>query len=273
MRIRSIKPEFWTDATIVQLSHTARLLFVGLWNYADDAGRFLANPLLIKAAVFPLDTDIDSRRTTVVLRELYMTERIRLYKSNGGNEWYGDIPNFLKHQRINKPTASKIPPFTEDSRSPTVVFRDYSGWEIEGEQGAGSRRERVEMKLEPKPTTAQTPKDEEAEVVASPPTATSTRGVLEYECDGTPSHWMLTEQKLGEWQRSYPHLDVRNQCQRAWQWLRDNPSKRKTANGMPRFLNGWLGREQNQGGGNGAKGAMLDPNDESVIDAAVKRGW
>jgi uncharacterized damage-inducible protein DinB len=26
------------------------------------------------------------------------------------------------------------------------------------------------------------------------------------------------------------------------QWLRDNPAKRKTASGMPRFINSWLSR-------------------------------
>ena len=30
-RIRTIKPEFWTDEKIIELSLPARLLFIGLW--------------------------------------------------------------------------------------------------------------------------------------------------------------------------------------------------------------------------------------------------
>ena len=29
-------------------------------------------------------------------------------------------------------------------------------------------------------------------------------------------------------------------------WLIANPTRRKTFNGMPRFVNGWLAREQNR---------------------------
>ena len=53
-RIRTIKPEFWTDEDMAELSEPACLLAIGLLNYADDEGYFNANPKLIKAAVFPI---------------------------------------------------------------------------------------------------------------------------------------------------------------------------------------------------------------------------
>ena len=37
-RIRTIKPEFWIDDVIVELPFETRLLFIGIWNFADDAG-------------------------------------------------------------------------------------------------------------------------------------------------------------------------------------------------------------------------------------------
>ena len=37
-RIRTIKPEFWTSEQVVDCSPTARLLFIGLWNFCDDGG-------------------------------------------------------------------------------------------------------------------------------------------------------------------------------------------------------------------------------------------
>jgi hypothetical protein len=40
----------------------------------------------------------------------------------------------------------------------------------------------------------------------------------------------------------YPKIDVVEQALRAGQWCKDNPSQRKTANGIRRYLSGWLAR-------------------------------
>lgn len=37
-RIRSIKPEFWSDAKIADLPKATALFFIALWNFADDQG-------------------------------------------------------------------------------------------------------------------------------------------------------------------------------------------------------------------------------------------
>ena len=41
---------------------------------------------------------------------------------------------------------------------------------------------------------------------------------------------------------TYPRLDIDDEFTRVAMWLLANPSKRKTANGMPRFLVAWLNR-------------------------------
>lgn len=38
MRIRQVKPAFWTDARVAALPPAARLFYIGLWMQADDAG-------------------------------------------------------------------------------------------------------------------------------------------------------------------------------------------------------------------------------------------
>ena len=59
----------------------------------------------------------------------------------------------------------------------------------------------------------------------------------------TQKHWNLPQEKLNEYKQTYNSgLDVEAELRKASQWLLDNPAKRKTAKGMPRFLNGWLGR-------------------------------
>ncbi|SWD82810.1 primosomal protein I [Klebsiella pneumoniae] len=66
-RIRTIKPEFWTDEDMAEVSEPACLLAIGLLNYADDEGYFNANPKLIKAAVFPIrEPSVRKRKLTAV---------------------------------------------------------------------------------------------------------------------------------------------------------------------------------------------------------------
>jgi hypothetical protein len=38
MRIRQVKPGFWTDAKLAELREPVRLFYIGLWMIADDAG-------------------------------------------------------------------------------------------------------------------------------------------------------------------------------------------------------------------------------------------
>lgn len=73
--------------------------------------------------------------------------------------------------------------------------------------------------------------------------------VMEFPVDGNAKEptWQLRASKVAEWSKSFPSLDVTAQLRLARQWILDNPSRRKTAGGMPRFLGSWLSRAQNQG--------------------------
>ena len=56
------------------------------------------------------------------------------------------------------------------------------------------------------------------------------------------TQWELTEAQIAQWQEIYPQLDVLQECRHAWAWIDANPRKRKKANGMKKFLVGWLNR-------------------------------
>ncbi len=104
-RIRTIKPEFWTDEDMAEVSEAACLLAIGLLNYADDEGYFNANPKLIKAAVFPIREP--SVSIPVMLRELSNHGYLSMFYTSD-NRQFGVIKNFAKHQVVNKPRPSKI---------------------------------------------------------------------------------------------------------------------------------------------------------------------
>jgi hypothetical protein len=106
-RIRSIKPEFFSSLTIASLPLTARLTFIGLWTHVDDEGRCVDEARLVKAAVWPLDdrTAADVESDLRVLSESSLILRYRV-----GERSYLTVLGWGEHQRINRPTKSKLPP-------------------------------------------------------------------------------------------------------------------------------------------------------------------
>lgn len=103
-RIRTIKPEFWTDEKIVELPMTARLLFIGLWNLCDDHGRMEYSPKRIKLQLFPSDK-IDVAQ---ICGDLRRNGQIILYSVEGKE--YLQVTNFKKHQQIKDGSrSSKFP--------------------------------------------------------------------------------------------------------------------------------------------------------------------
>jgi hypothetical protein len=109
-----IDPAFWNDSRIVALSIPARLLYIGLWNYADDEGFFLDDIAAIKRTLFP-DQKFDIHG---VFSECSCFLKHHKYKDDEHFAW--QISHFLEWQTINRPTASKIKPFctfSEDSVS------------------------------------------------------------------------------------------------------------------------------------------------------------
>ena len=114
-RIRTIKPDFWTDETVTACSLSARLLFIGLWNFADDDGRLEDAPRQIKMRIFPGD-DFTADAIDGWLAELAGGGLIRRYAVDGRR--YMQITGW-HHQVINRRTPSKIPaPRDEDSVTP-----------------------------------------------------------------------------------------------------------------------------------------------------------
>lgn len=52
----------------------------------------------------------------------------------------------------------------------------------------------------------------------------------------------VTEAEIAEYRTAYPRIDVVSELRKVRAWCVANPSKRKTARGVARFLNSWLDR-------------------------------
>lgn len=105
-RIRTIKPEFFLNDELAELSPLTRLLFIGLWTLADCKGRMEDRPKRIRAQLHPFD-DGD---TDAMLQSLHEGRFINRYEVNGKR--YLEITTFTKHQRLTGKEAdasSEIP--------------------------------------------------------------------------------------------------------------------------------------------------------------------
>jgi hypothetical protein len=130
-RIRTIKPEFPQSESLGGVSRDARLLFILLWTQADDAGRLRGAPRMLASILFPYDDDA-KEQIERWLGELAHAKCIRRYEVDGTQ--YIDIPKWLQHQKIDKPSPSKFPPFEEGSRGFANV-REGSGTDLDLDQG------------------------------------------------------------------------------------------------------------------------------------------
>ncbi|MEY4672447.1 MAG: hypothetical protein RL148_231 [Planctomycetota bacterium] len=105
-RIRTIKPEFPHSESMGRVSREARLLFILLWTLADDHGRLRGQPTLLASLLFPYDSDA-AKRIPDWLDQLEDEGCVQRYDAAGAA--YLQILNWSRHQKIDRPSASKLP--------------------------------------------------------------------------------------------------------------------------------------------------------------------
>ena len=129
------------DEGMALLPPLTRLVYIALWNAADDEGRLRANPQYLKGALFPYDDfdiapHLESLRTHGKLSEYSVRAQT-----------YAVINNFTKHQRINRPTASKLPAPPDNLADIQHTAKPHGGLSedsvrthpLNREQGTGNR--------------------------------------------------------------------------------------------------------------------------------------
>ena len=122
MRIRTVKPEFWVSEQIMNLSPLARLLFIGMWNFCDDAGIHPASTRTLKAEVFAGD-DV---AVAPLMAELIEQGLLMEYEVAGKRFWW---VTGWRHQKIDRPTYKHPLPdgaMPDSYRDVQQAFDDYS---------------------------------------------------------------------------------------------------------------------------------------------------
>lgn len=119
-RSRNIKPSFFTNDQLAEVTHATRLLFIGLWNLADREGRLEDRPAKIRAQLFPFEQcDVDA-----MLAALEAHDFIKRYTV--GDVRCIQVVNFGKHQSPHFKEAPSSLPAPVLPETSTVQARDVS---------------------------------------------------------------------------------------------------------------------------------------------------
>ena len=158
MRIRQVKPSFFKDARIADLSPAVRLTYIGLWMLADDGGYYRWD-----AAEAGLELYGYESRTR---REKAVTDHLEALVTAGRIVRFPDlicdhihIPTLVDHQRFGGPTkrvttyqveharcAPRIPATPRESPPGTV--RNGIGTERNGDGTVDARKREEETEFQ-----------------------------------------------------------------------------------------------------------------------------
>jgi len=191
----------------------AEVFYRRLQQVADDYGRFDGRVSMLKARCYPTlldtvrDADIEKWLTSCIqcgLVHAYFVKGVR----------YVEVCDFRQRRRAN---GSKFP-------SPPTQGGD--GPEPEGESpapvGEGDKEAKTEDTVDASPVVMEFP------IRAA---------------GGRKSRmWPLTLERVNEYRELYPSIDLDFELKRAKKWAEDNPTQRKSHNGMAGFITRWLNK-------------------------------
>ncbi|WP_143549022.1 hypothetical protein [Rhodococcus sp. ACS1] len=146
MRIRSIKPEFYTShdiASIKDWSH--RLVFIGIWSYVDDNGVGRDDVNLITSELFPLEEDPVAARRHVAEALDTLADLGLLLRYRYEDRYFLAVSGWYRHQKIDRPKKGRYPlPTSDDVEIDTRYAQYLAKWASgTGDQGSGEQGNRV----------------------------------------------------------------------------------------------------------------------------------
>jgi hypothetical protein len=108
-RIRTIKPEFWDSPGSETVDPRWRLLYIAMWNWADDYGRGKAEARELLGFAFPRDEQLTLDEFRGGLGEVRRVFHVKFYKIDGRSFYW--VSTWEKHQRIDKRSGARWPEY------------------------------------------------------------------------------------------------------------------------------------------------------------------
>ncbi len=109
-----MKPSFFHDVDLLELSPLHRLLFAGLWCWADRDGRLIDHPRQIKHDILPMDAcDVDAMLTDLGNKHFILRYEV-------DSKRFIEILNFEKHQNPHPKEVTGSLPSPDEPRKETA---------------------------------------------------------------------------------------------------------------------------------------------------------
>lgn len=220
---RVIKESIKRSPQIDALTWFEEVVYYRLVVTADDYGCMDGRTVLLKNELFPLKESVTKKAVEDAISKLVSVGLLCKYTANDMPYLY--FPTWEKHQRLRN-KHRKYP--NPEEFGLTVTRRSNDGQMTV----IGHSEIESESEIEKENNSTELP--------SAPSVLTMTLN------DG--SEYPITQADADEWQTAFPNVDVMQQLMAMKLWCKDNPKKRKTKNGIRRFVTNWLDREQNRGG-------------------------
>jgi len=105
-RIRTVKPEYWSDDKTGPMSPLPKLLFLALLNFVDDCGVIKFAPLEWRAKTFPYDHETPREESDFLIgyqfHEIMDAGLMEIFSLDAGAP-FAQVTHFHKHQTISRP--------------------------------------------------------------------------------------------------------------------------------------------------------------------------
>ena len=109
LRNRMVKADFWTDPELLRWPLAKRMLYQGLWAFAEDSGCLEDDPFGWKLSIFPspVDSDITVELLTEWRDDLVASGKLYRYEADGKH--YLFIRTFHQHEHPRNPQRPDLP--------------------------------------------------------------------------------------------------------------------------------------------------------------------
>jgi len=236
-RKRMIDPKFWADDEIIELNHMQRLLFIGIWNFADDSGIIKNAPKSIKASVFPADN----------IKFTELVSSINELVSRGLLECNDDdtllrVVNWSEYQKINRPQPSKYQQF----KAVVGIHGTFSEHSVNDPNKCDThslpieqnRIEQNRIEQNRKELLKENISEQPQQAVDSSPAKKVNKISKPYDVRVNEYFDGINQELIQSWADAYTALNIKEELKKAKAWLLSNPTNQKKK--FSRFVNNWL---------------------------------
>lgn len=138
MRIRQVKPAFWSDARVASLPEGTRLFYIGLWMVADDVGWFRWDPIEVSRDLYGYDSRIKREKRVVTMFDaLAAVGRVVLQDCGR----HAIVPTLPEHQHLAGATKQVRTAYAEHAKECLpAMTRDDPHSPADARSGNGKER-------------------------------------------------------------------------------------------------------------------------------------